>query len=78
MKRKAHTEFFLNGEEVSQQVISARKPKKLINTEIIKRKYYEAPLNEAEKEAKIKRHENSSKFFKELRETREDMEKYHG
>ncbi len=72
-----YIKFFLNGKEVTKEVISKRKNKKLSEVVIVEEKYYTAPLTEKEKEQKIIAAKNSTKFFNELRTLREDQEKFH-
>lgn len=72
------TIYYLNGKKVDKSTITKRKNKKLCDIEIITEKYYEAPLTESEKDERQKTAINASKYFTELREMREEQEKYHG
>jgi hypothetical protein len=76
-KKEKYIKYFINGKEVDKKTIQKRKGK-LFSVVVVEKKYYEAPLTEQEKEERTIAAKNASKFFNELRETREDQEKYHG
>lgn len=70
--------YFLNGKEVTKSVITDRAKKKLTSIDIITEKYYESPLTEEEENTRRLDAINSSRAFQQMRELREDSEKYHG
>lgn len=72
------TEYFLNGKKVGRETIVKRENAMLDSIENVVRKYYKAPLNNVEKIAVKVAAENSSKFWKEHREMRQQSEQYHG
>ncbi len=73
---KKQIRYFLNGESVTKDVIAKRKAK-LDGTVTVVKKYYKAPFTAEEIEKNRKRGLSESKYFSDIRENREDMEKFH-
>lgn len=76
MSKRKYTEYFINGKKADLKTIKSRKGK-IVSTIVTEQKYYEAPLTEQEKEEKAIASRNSMKFFQEMRDLREDQEKFH-
>ncbi len=71
---KKTIKYFLNGKEVDKSTISKRKDTKLVKTFSIEEKYYDAPLNTAELEQKIKESKAASDYFQNMSDNYADMQ----
>lgn len=77
MSNSKYIKYYINGKEVDKKIITQRKGK-LTNTTTVVKKHYEAPLTIEEKKERDVAAKNSAKFFQNMRDMREDSEKYHG
>jgi hypothetical protein len=69
-------EYYLNGKKVTKEELMKRKDRYISSApHIIERKYYSAPLTDAEKEAKRKQNLADHDYFARMREDREEMER---
>jgi nitrate/TMAO reductase-like tetraheme cytochrome c subunit len=70
------TKYYLNGKEVTHQVIFKRKAK-FKSSQTVEHKYYTAELTEEEKKKEKRISAANDAYFKRLRDYREDQEKFH-
>lgn len=71
------TIYYLNNKPVTKDIIKKRKAT-LISTDVITKKYYEAPLTKDEEEKEKIAQINYYRSVRKTAELREDREKYHG
>ena len=77
MKSNKSTIIHLNGKVVDKATLKARRDATLYDVQTIEHKYYNAPLNDAEKAERHNDAINAMGYFKKVKVLWEDEEKFH-